>query len=50
MLEWLKNILPGRQPTSAKATAGVLLRARLDSAQTNADNRRHWAFVLRLSR
>jgi len=50
MLGWLRGILGRKRPAFAhpspmlrRASAGVLIRARFDSAQTNADNRRHWA-------
>ena len=41
MLDWLRNIL-GRRDERARPL-GRMIRAKFDSAQTNADNRRHWA-------
>jgi lambda family phage portal protein len=41
MLDWLRNIL-GRRDERARPL-GRMVRAKFDSAQTNADNRRHWA-------
>ena len=41
MLDWLRNIL-GRRDERARPL-NRMVRAKFDSAQTNADNRRHWA-------
>src|SRR3954463_11208944 len=45
MLQWLKAKFkeqPGPRRTKEQARS-VRLRAKFDSAQTNAENRRHWA-------
>ena len=41
MLDWLRNILGWRDERARPL--GRMVRAKFDSAQTNADNRRHWA-------
>jgi len=41
MFDWLRNILGWRDERARPL--GRMIRARFDSAQTNADNRRHWA-------
>jgi len=41
MFDWLRNIL-GRRDERARPH-GLMVRAKFDSAQTTADNRRHWA-------
>ena len=45
MLNWLKNIFGANHPTRASERRGAVrvVHGRYDAAQTNDDNRRHWA-------